>query len=270
MNRFLSGLLACLMLSTTTASSFDEKRSNLSAEEIIARHLAAAGGKEKLLKFRSRIAIGTVKKENEPEGKMAIMSELPNRFSAVFLFSNLDVRFIFDGSKATMRPQLPRSLAAFDAKYREITASGFMFNGISLYNLVLEPPGAVKFEAKGVKKVRGRDAYLVEAKPLKGNAVRLYFDAVDFMWVRTDFGKSHISREMRPFSNDPINHGADELTVDFYIETSDFREVSGIKLPFKFQQLVTTPFLRQSTSGMITGTISEYRHNEPINPEMFR
>ena len=110
----------------------------------------------------------------------------------------------------------------------------------------------------------------MEVKRPKTDAMRLYFDADTFMWVRTDYGKAHVTREMRPFSNDPVNHSADELTVDFFIETSDFREVSGVKLPFKFQQVVTAPLLRQSANGLITGTISEYRHNEQIDPNMFQ
>jgi hypothetical protein len=100
--------------------------------------------------------------------------------------------------------------------------------------------------------------------------MRLYFDAQSFMWVRTDYGKTHISSEIRPFTNEPATHGGDELTVDFYIETSDFRDVDGVKLPFKFEQVISVPILRQATSGLITGTITEYRHNEAIDPQMFQ
>ena len=219
---------------------------------------------------QSRIAIGTVKKESEPEAKMAIVSESPNRVSAVFILTNYDLRFTYDGRAASLRPQLSRAYAAFDNKYREMAASGLMFNSISLYNLFLNSPTDVRFEAKGIKKVKGRDAYVVEITRPKADAMRAYFDAETYMWVRTDYGMAHISKEAGAFTNESVYHTADELSVDFYIETSDFRDVDGVRLPFKFEVLLTTPIVREKSSGTIAGTITEYRHNEMIDPKMFQ
>jgi hypothetical protein len=58
--------------------------------------------------------------------------------------------------------------------------------------------------------------------------------------------------------------------VDFYIETSDFREVDGLKLPFKFVQAVLYPILKQCPVGVITGIVPEHKHNIEIDPKMFR
>jgi hypothetical protein len=90
------------------------------------------------------------------------------------------------------------------------------------------------------------------------------------MWVRTDYGKVSFSRELRGFTNDVVNQAGSEITIDFYIETSDFRDVDGVKLPFKFEQVMTSPILRQKSVGTITGTIREYQHNIPIDPKMFQ
>lgn len=271
MKRNFTGVLLLSLAAVLVVSrANDDKKPALSAAEIISQHLDAAGGKQKLLQFKSRVAIGTIKKENEPDARMAIMSEAPNHVAAAYIFVNYDWRLAYDGSKTAFRPKLPRNYAAIESKYREMLASGLMFNSISLYNLLLQPAKGVMFEAKGLKKVRDRDAYVVEVKRSKADSMRLYFDARSFMWVRTDYGKIHISKEIKPFTNEVVPHGEDELTVDFYIETSNFRDVDGIKLPFKFEQVVTSPILRQSRSGTITGTINEYRHNEPINPTMFQ
>jgi hypothetical protein len=146
-----------------------------------------------------------------------------------------------------------------------------MFNSISLYNALLnkEASGA-KFEAKGMKKVRGNQAYVVEMKRPKGPSARLYFDANTFMWVRSEFGKVYISTPMGTFTNENIPRAEDDLNIDFFVETMDFKDVSGIKLPFKFELVVTFPIIQQKRVGVLTGTISEYRHNEKIDPKMFQ
>lgn len=252
----------------TTARSDDQKK--LTAEEIINKHLEAAGGKEAMAKFKTRVAIGTVKKENEPEGEMAIMSET-NRVSAFYGFSNIDLRMIYDGQNAIIRPVLPRNIASLKEKYQEMLASGLMFNSISLYNLITgSPQGQLKLEAKGTKKLKGREAYVVQIKTPKGSTMKAFFDAESFMWVRTEYGRASLSKEMSTFTNDVVNQGGSEATVDFYIDTSDFRDVDGVKLPFKFEQVMTSPILRQKSVGTVLGTFREYRHNIEIDPKMFQ
>ncbi len=261
-------ILTLLVLSASSLLSADKQ--TLTAAEIISKHLQAVGGKGALAKFHSRIAIGTVKKDDEPETKMAIMSELPNRVSAIFVFSKYDWQLTYDGTKAFIRPLLPRDFSPIQDKYQEMLASGLMFNSISLYNALLEDEGSgTKFEAKGMKTIKGRPTYVVDIKRPRGRSARLYFDAETFMWVRTDYGRAQVSKPMGQFTNDIVPHGEDELSVDFYFETSDFRDVDGVKLPFRYEQSVTSPIIKQKKVGTISGTITEYRHNVPIDPKMF-
>jgi len=58
---------------------------------------------------------------------------------------------------------LPRDFSPYKDKFQEILSSGVMFNSISLYNVLLnrESSGA-KFEAKGMKKIKDRQTYVVE------------------------------------------------------------------------------------------------------------
>jgi hypothetical protein len=262
-------LFLCFVgLLATNATAQDPK---LTGDQIIEKHLTAVGGREALAKFKTRVALGTIKKEDEPDGQMAIMSEAPNKLSVFYGFRDFDLRMIYDGNKAFFSPVLRRDLSNISDKYQDMLASGFMFNSISLYNLIANSAAAeLKFESKGTKKVAGRDAYVVQVKPRKGPQLKLYFDTTSFMWVRTDYGSTSVSRQMGTFTNDVVNQGGTEATLDFYIETSDFRDVDGVKLPFKFEQVITAPFLKQKSVGTVTGTIREYRHNEAIDPKMFK
>lgn|GEM_PF-1146261 len=247
-----------------------DDKPKLSGEEIVNKYLAAAGGKQALTRFKSRVAVGTFNKEGEPEARMAIMSEAPDRVAAVYVFRDFDWRLIYTAGSIIIRPQFPRQVSAIEDKYREMLSSGLMFNGIPLHNLLTSPGPDVKFEAKGTKKVRGRQAYVVELRRGKGSPVQLYFDAENFMWVRTDFGRAEVTRQMRTFTNDVVNQSASETTIDFYVETSDFRDVDGVKLPFRVEMVVTSPILREKSAGTLVGNIKEYKHDVQIDPKMFQ
>lgn len=265
---FIHMLCVLSVFAASVAAGQDQK---LTADQIVEKHLEAIGGRQALAKFKTRVAIGTIKKENEPEGQMAVMSELPNRLSVFYAFRDYDFHMIYDGSEPSIRPVMPRTVSNITDKLQEMLASGLMFNSISLYNLIdSSTPATLKFENKGTKKVGGRPAYVVQLKAGKGTPMKLYFDTESFMWLRTDYGSASASKQMGTFTNDVENQGAAEATVDFYIETSDFRDVDGLKLPFRFEQVMTSPILLQKAVGTIVGTIREYRHNEPIDPKMFQ
>ncbi len=271
MKYFCSCLILLSLVSFAAGATATDEKQSLTAAEINSKHLAAVGGKEALAKFKSRIAIGTIKKESDPEVKMAIVSEAPNRVSAIYVFESYDWQLTYDGKKSIVRPQFKKDLAAFQDQMQEMLASGLMFNSISLYNVLLDSESyGAKFEAKGMKKIRDRATYVVEMRRPKVAAARLYFDAQTFMWLRTEYGRASISKPMGTFTNDVVPHGEDEMTVDFYFDTSDFREADGVKLPYKFEQVVTSPILRQKRSGTISGTITEYQHNVDIDPKMFQ
>lgn len=266
----LRAFACALALAAIPAAAADDKE-KLTAEQIISKHIEAVGGKQALSRIKSRVAAGTIKKEAEPESQMAIMSEAPDRVAAVFVFRDYDWRMIYDAGKLTLRPQLPRQAAPVEDKYREMLSSGLMFNGIALYNLIAAGGAeGVRMEAKGTKKVKGRAAHVVELRRGKGEAARLYFDAETFMWVRTDFGRADVSRQMRSFSNDVVSQAGDENPIDFYVETSEFRDVDGLKLPFRFEMVVTAPILRERAAGTLVGNIREYKHNVAIDPSMFK
>jgi hypothetical protein len=264
----LLALLIALPTAMAVGRGGDDK--SLTAAEIISKHIEAVGGKAALAKIKSRVAIGTAKKENDAAAPMAVMSEAPNRVSAIYQFNDFNWQLTYDGSKAIVRPMLTRANAPVMKKYEAMLASGTLFNSMSLYNLLIAGSSEdVKFEAKGTKKVKGRSAYMVVMKQAKADEVRMYFDTETFMWVRTDYGTAHLTKEMGQFTN-AVESKDQESTLDFYVETTDFREVDGVKLPFRLEIVTTAPMLRRSNVGTVVATISEYRHNITIDSKMFQ
>src|SRR5205085_2509897 len=183
--------LTILLAAAAQAPARDDKKA-LTAAEIIDKHLAAIGGKEALAKFKSRVAIGTARKENDTATPLAIVSEAPNRVSAIYQFQDFSWQLTYDGSKPIFRPVLTRANAPVLRKYEAMLSSGTMFNGVSLYNALLDG------------------------------------------------------------------------------EASEFKEVDGVKLPFRLEVVATAPLLRRANVGTIVATISEYRHNVQIDPKMFQ
>jgi hypothetical protein len=258
-------LLAC----STSALAFDDKE-KLTGVEIVNKHIEATGGRQAISKIKTRVALGTARKDSDAAIPAAIMSEAPNRVSAIYQFEGYNWQLGYDGSKSFFRPAISRALSVVMHKYQDMLATGTMFNSISLYNMLLAGESdEMKFEAKGTKKVKGRPAYVVEMKPVKGQSVRLYFDAETFMWLRTDYGSVRVTKDMGGFTNERVSKD-EEMTFDFYVETTEFKEVDGVKLPFKLEMVVTAPILKQKNVGTMVTTINEYRHNIPIDPKMFQ
>jgi hypothetical protein len=143
---------------------------------------------------------------------------------------------------------------------RSVTTSGE-----GLYNVTNLQPGICDV------KVNGRPAYAIEYKrDKKSGTYRLFFDTESFRWVRTEFGRVTISKQIGAFTNDVESKSDENPTVDFYVETADFREVDGLRLPFKMTQVVTFPLVRQKLVGTLNCTITEYKQNVEIDQKMFQ
>src|SRR5947209_4653659 len=128
--KYLSISILILFLFLCRLVSGQDK--SLTGNEIVAKHLVAVGGKEALLKLKTRVALGTVKKESEAEAELAIFSELPNRVSANYRFEKYDWRLRYDGTKVIFFPPISRKLYVITDKYDQMLASGLMFNSVTL------------------------------------------------------------------------------------------------------------------------------------------
>ena len=116
MRRFIANSLLFWTLIFAVGAVSSDGQQSLTAAEIVNKHLSAVGGRQPLAGFKSRVAIGTVKKENDPEFRMAIVSEAPDRVSAIYVFENYDWHLTYDGNKAIVSGiRFPRARCAHES-----------------------------------------------------------------------------------------------------------------------------------------------------------
>lgn len=238
---FLLTTLLVLGLTAARGAGLPQSQAAPSVDQVLDKYVAALGGRAVIEKVTSRIAHGTMEiPDMGVSGAIQIFEKAPDKSAAVLEFANVgQVREGFDGTIAwEENPQTglrektgvelgeARRSAIFNAELRmkEIYAT---------------------LAVKGREAVNGREAWVLEGTPADGSPVQMYFDAENGLLARQSGTRA---TEQGP------------VVVDVYPE--DYREVDGIKQPFRIRQV----------TAMYTAviTITEIRHNQPIDDAVFR
>jgi hypothetical protein len=220
------------------------------ADEIVEKGLAAAGGRAALGKLKSRYATGTVSVSTplgDLPGTIEIWNEAPNKSRNVM---KLDL------SAAGLGPVVVDQRFNGEAGYvldslqgnREVTGSPLD----SMKGNVFPTPfldykergGSV--ELAGKEKVGDQDAYVLNYKPKIGAPTRWYVDAQSYLPIR-----SVVKVNVPQLGTD----------VEQTTEYSDYREVDGVKLPFKVRNA--------SMLQTYTVIVTKVEHNVSIDEASF-
>jgi carboxyl-terminal processing protease len=195
-------------------------------EPILERYVEAVGGRAALARLSTRVSKGRVEGAYagmKVSGTFQLLEKAPDRYVSLVDVKDLGViRRGYTGGYG----------------YMQVPMIGFRrLEGAELAALSLEARESwaadlrrlyPSMTLKGKEEVGGAEAFLVEATPAAGPVVRLYFDARTGLLVRRD---------------------------RTYFE--DFREVDGVKLPFR---------IRDDFAVM---TLEEVRHNQPLEDARF-
>ena len=103
---------------------------------------------------------------------------------------------------------------------------------------------SMKLENKA--RLSGRDVYVIEGKPPKGPAEKLFFDVESGLLVRWDMARREPNRG----------------TVFVKVHLDDYKEVGGVKVPFKVR------FAFESFNFIVN--VQELQHNIAIDDAVFR
>jgi zinc protease len=219
------------------------------ADEVIEKSIAAMGGRAAMEKIKSRLMTGTLTLETPAGnivGSVESLNAVPNKARTLikadlsaFGAGQLVVDQRFDGATGYVLDSLQGN--------RDITGS--QLEGMKANSF---PHPFLNYKAMGVtvtmaakEKAAGREAFLLTFQPTSGPPVKQYVDAETFMPLRT------IIQANAPQVGD----------FEQNIDPSDFREVDGVKVPFKMQL--------SSSMQSVSMAFTKVEHNVTVDEKLF-
>jgi hypothetical protein len=214
-----------------------------SADQLLDKYLQALGGAQRLASFTSFIGKGTYEGYGEGEkSPIEIFANAPDELSTVIHRVTGDSITSFDGrsgwiaSPAANSPVTMIAMTGGDLDAAKVDANLFFPAQIK--------QALSKWRVGFPTTIDDRDVQIVEGTTARGVPVKLYFDPESGLLVR----------QVR-YIDTPV--GLNPTQIDY----SDYREVSGIKVPFRW----TVTWL----DGRSKYELNELRPNVPIEAVKF-
>ena len=219
------------------------------ADDIIEKSLTAQGGRAAIGKITSRSTKGTIvvtSPAGDLPGTIEVLNQAPNKVRTLL---NLDLTAAGAGS-LTMDQRFDGTNAyAMDSMRGDSEVTGGRLenlrNGAFPSAFIGYKERGTKIVLAGKEKVADKDAYVLSVTPASGPASRVWIDAESYLPVKTST------------TVDTPETGPLEQITEF----SDFRDVDGVKVPFK---LTAT-----SAVQSYTVTVKSIEHNVTIDPALF-
>jgi hypothetical protein len=219
----------------------------ITVDELAAKTIEAAGGEANLRKVTSRVT--EFDTDFESQGVKASgrsYAKAPNRSAAETSFTALGKPIaseweFFDGSNGS-------DLVSFEP---EDKYSGKRLEDVRIGSDIYAPldwkTNFKKVSITGFGKVGDEDAYVVTFEPEKGTAFTEYYSTKTFLLLKRD--------GVTPFSTSAQQ-------IPYSITFSDYRDVDGVKLPFKTVN-------NNIANGSVVTTVKSVKHNVPIDDKIF-
>ena len=182
------------------------------AEQLFARDLQAAGGKDAIEKIHTRVMKGTRSSSEGWSSPVEIEQEAPDKWRDSF---KVQAQFVgvFDGSHGWhLEDQDVIEVKSGDLANLKLDAE--FYRDLKLSEIFSNA------RTTGKAKINGKDSYVVEAKSAEGERRQLYFDASTGLLMRI------VRFDPSPFG--PIPNAFDY---------ADYREMDGVQVPFSIGHL---------------------------------
>ena len=241
---------ARLVLAIILAAVGAQSASAQTVEEILEKSIAALGGRAAHAKIKSRTMSGTITistPAGEVQGTIETLNAAPNKQRTLikadlssFGAGPLEIDQRFDGSTGYVLDSLQGNRDITGNQLDNMRNAGFPHAFLAYKEL------GIKATLAGKEKAGDRDAYVVVFEPPSGSTIRQFIDAETFMPVKF----------MLKVNVPQVGTDVEQTTI-----LSDYRDVDGVKLPFRLQ----------STSSIqgFTVEIAKAAHNVPVDEKLF-
>ncbi len=208
-------------------------------DAILEKYVAAIGGREAQRKITTRVTRGRVDVPGFSfGGKVEVYAKAPNKSLTVMDVEPMGlVRTGFDGRTGW--------ILAGNGSETTGRADRAALVDVDFYRDIKLKELYTRLKVIGKVKEGFRQAYVVEAVPPGGSAESFYFDVESGLLVRRDLTR-------------PSSTGTTRAEVYFH----DWREVDGVKIPFRMTQVMPT--------RKLVTTIEDVKHNVPVDDAIFR
>lgn len=216
----------------------------LTADQIVAKHIAAIGGIEKLNAIHTLVVTGKASILGQTEAPLSIQVMRPNRMRLEITFQGKKVVQAFDGTTAwTINPLVdPEPRESTDDDTRAAQESSDFIGG----NLVDYKSKGNSVELMDREEIDGIAVYKLKITKKGGSVEYDYLDAKSFLPVKTE-GKR-------------IQFGQQIL---YESRIAGYKPVQGVLMPFHMKQLVNGRLAMEIT-------IDKMDANVPLDEAVFR
>lgn len=224
-----------------------DEKPQITADELMSKVIEATGGEANWRKIKSRLSEYEVDFVHQGvRGVSKTYEKSPNKYASEITFSALGKIIgktftFFDGIQGEeIHTFLP--VEKFAGKRLEDMRINSDF-----YWLLNRKKNFQKVEILGTEKVGDEECYVVELTPAKGTKVTELYSTRTFLLLKR---------------RGVIPSGTREISLPYSMTFSDYREVNGIKLPFRIVN--STPSM-----GEVVSVLKSVQHNVPINDRIF-
>ena len=258
----------------------------LSADQIVARHVASIGTPDAIAASTSRVLTGSGSLVSKlPRGFMLSgqgqMASTPHNVLFALVFQNPTYPYekaAYDGQNASYG--LPSGKTSMLGNYLKaqsaILKDGLLEGSLSAAWPLLDLKSApkVKLEAAGFADVDGRPCYKVKYSSSRTGEMKvvLYFDAATFHHVRTEYHYT-IEPSIGTSSTDVRSTSRIErydMTEDF----ADFKQAGKLALPTTYKITISTEGQIESVTGtnlrIWSFTVDSVYFDQTLKPEIFK
>ncbi|RMG54473.1 MAG: hypothetical protein D6723_04985 [Acidobacteria bacterium] len=216
------------------------KKLDLTADEVLEKFVEATGGRQAYEKLTSFVAHGTLEIPAQGiRGTIRIYAKAPNKLLVIQTVEGIgQLQQGYDGRVAWSRDPF-QGLREMDGVELANFKREATFNAELKWRELYE-----KVELIGTEKVGDRQAYVIRLTPRLGRPITQYYDKETFLLLRQD----------------SVYEGP-QGTIPGQEYFSDYREVSGVKVPFRV--------IQKSSLGEAVMSLTDIEPNVEIDDARF-